>query len=51
MVGMDQVAQAMESIKVATAQNVASTKQTEVVANNIGELGRKLTELVAIYKV
>jgi len=51
MVGMDQVVQAMESIKTASTQNVASTKQTEVAAKNIEELGRKLAELVALYKV
>jgi methyl-accepting chemotaxis protein len=51
MAGMDQVAQAMESIKTASTQNVASTKQTEVAAKIIGELGRKLTELVALYRV
>jgi methyl-accepting chemotaxis protein len=51
MVGMDQVAHAMESIKTASTQNLASTKQTEVAAKNIQELGRKLTELVALYKV
>jgi methyl-accepting chemotaxis protein len=51
MAGMDQVAQAMENIKVASTQNVASTKQTEIAARNIGELGRKLTDLVALYKV
>ena len=51
MAGMDQVVQAMESIKTASTQNVASTKQTEVAAKNIEELGRKLTELVAMYKV
>jgi methyl-accepting chemotaxis protein len=51
MVGMDQVVQAMESIKMASTQNVASTRQTEAAAKNIQELGRKLTELVALYKV
>jgi methyl-accepting chemotaxis protein len=51
MAGMDQVAQAMENIKIASTQNVASTRQTEVAAKNIGELGRKLTELVALYRV
>jgi methyl-accepting chemotaxis protein len=51
MAGMEQVAQAMESIKVASEQNVASTKQTETAARNIGELGRKLQELLALYKV
>jgi methyl-accepting chemotaxis protein len=51
MVGMDQVAQAMESIKTASAQNVASTKQTESAARDMKELGQKLRELVALYKV
>jgi methyl-accepting chemotaxis protein len=51
MAGMDQVAQAMESIKIASTQNVASTRQTELAAKNIQGLGRKLTELVALYKV
>jgi methyl-accepting chemotaxis protein len=51
MAGMDQVAQAMENIKTASTQNVASTKQTETAARNIGELGRKLEKLVALYKV
>ncbi len=51
MVGMDQVAQAMENIKTASTQNVASTRQTEAAAKNIQELGRKLTDLVTLYKV
>jgi methyl-accepting chemotaxis protein len=51
MAGMDQVALAMESIKTASTQNVASTKQTESAAKNIDELGRRLKELVAVYKV
>lgn len=51
MAGMDQVVQAMENIKTASTQNVASTRQTETAARNIGALGRKLEELVALYKV
>lgn len=51
MAGMDQVAQAMENIKMASTQNVASTKQTEAAARNIGELGRRLEKLIALYKV
>jgi len=51
MAGMDQVAQAMESIKTASTQNVASSKQTESAAKNIDDLGRRLKELVAVYKV
>jgi methyl-accepting chemotaxis protein len=51
MAGMDQVAQAMESIKTASTQNVASTKQTESAAKSIDDLGRRLKELVAVYRV
>jgi methyl-accepting chemotaxis protein len=51
MAGMDQVALAMESIKTASTQNVASTRQTESAAKNIDELGRKLKALVAVYQV
>ncbi|MGA7218149.1 MAG: CHASE3 domain-containing protein [Candidatus Sulfotelmatobacter sp.] len=51
MIGMDQVVQAMENIKIASTQNVASTRQTESAAKNVEELGRKLTELAALYKV
>jgi methyl-accepting chemotaxis protein len=51
MAGMDQVAQAMESIKSASTQNVASTKQTESAAKSIDDLGRRLKELVAVYRV
>ncbi|HEV2247145.1 MAG TPA: CHASE3 domain-containing protein [Terriglobia bacterium] len=51
MAGMDQVALAMENIKQASAQNVASTKQTETAAQNMHELGQRLKELVAQYKV
>ena len=51
VVGMDQVAQAMESIKVASAQNVAGTKQAETAAQQLHELGERLKQLVAQYKV
>jgi methyl-accepting chemotaxis protein len=50
-VGMDQVALAMESIKTASAQNVASTRQMEEAAQNMQGLGEKLKELVGVYKV
>jgi methyl-accepting chemotaxis protein len=46
LVGMDQVALAMENIKQATAQNVAGTKQAEVAAQSLHDLGQKLEELV-----
>jgi methyl-accepting chemotaxis protein len=51
MIGMDQVASAMESIKTASAQNVASTRQTEAAARNIQELGHKLKAIVEQYTV
>lgn len=51
MVGMDQVALAMQSIKTASSQNLASTKQMETAAQNMQDLGQKLKELVAVYKV
>jgi len=46
LVGMDQVALAMENIKQASAQNVAGTKQAETAAQNLSELGHKLKQLV-----
>jgi methyl-accepting chemotaxis protein len=49
--GADQVALAMESIKQASAQNVTSTRQTESAAQNLHELGQKLTQLAVRYKV
>jgi PAS domain S-box-containing protein len=51
LVGMDQVALAMENIKQASVQNVASTRQAEVAAQNLHELGQKLKQLVEQYKV
>jgi methyl-accepting chemotaxis protein len=50
LVGMGQVAQAMESIKTATAQNVAGTRQAATAAQQLHELGGKLSQLVARYK-
>ncbi|MFA6980831.1 MAG: methyl-accepting chemotaxis protein [Ignavibacteriaceae bacterium] len=51
LVGMDQVAIAMENIKQASTQNVASTKQTETAAQSLNELGQKLKQLIARFKV
>jgi methyl-accepting chemotaxis protein len=51
LVGMDQVALAMESIKEASTQNVASAKQLEAAAHNLKELGQKLQQTVGKYKV
>jgi methyl-accepting chemotaxis protein len=46
MVGMDQVALAMESIKQASVQNVSGTKQAEVAAQSLHELGQKLSDMI-----
>lgn len=46
MVGMDQVALAMENIKQASEQNMAGTKQAETAAHNLHELGIKLNLLI-----
>ena len=51
LVGMDQVALAMENIKQATTQNVAGTKQAELAAQSLHNLGQKLQQLVAQYQV
>jgi methyl-accepting chemotaxis protein len=51
LVGMDQVAGAMENIKQASAQNVASAKQLESAARNLNELGQRLKHLVQNYAV
>ncbi len=46
MVGMDQVALAMENIKQASTQNVAGTRQAELAAQNLHELGQKLSAMI-----
>jgi methyl-accepting chemotaxis protein len=51
LVGVDQVASAMESIKQASAQNVASAQQLENAARNLNELGQRLKQMVERYKV
>ncbi|MGD9942283.1 MAG: methyl-accepting chemotaxis protein [Burkholderiaceae bacterium] len=51
LVGVDQVAGAMESIRQASGQNAASAKQLEDTARSLGELGRRLKQTVERYKV
>jgi methyl-accepting chemotaxis protein len=46
MVGMDQVALAMDNIKQASTQNVAGTRQAEVAAQSLHELGVKLGAMI-----
>jgi len=51
LVGMDQLAQAMGNIKTATTQNMESTRQAEVAAHQLHELGQRLKGMVGQYKV
>jgi len=51
MVGMEQVAQAMENIKEASILSVTSTRQAEQSAQNLHELGLKLKGLVDQFKL
>ncbi len=51
LAGMDQMALAMDNIKQASTQNVAGTKQTEIAAKNLHDLGQKLKQLVERYTV
>ena len=51
LLGVDQVAAAMESIKQASVQNVDSARQLESAARNLKELGERLKQLVERYKV
>lgn len=51
LIGMDQAAVAMESIKQASTQNLDSVKQLEVAARNLNEMGVKLQQLVGQYKI
>jgi len=46
LVGMDQMALAMDNIKQASAQNVAGTRQAEKAAQDLQKLGNKLKQLV-----
>ena len=46
MVGMDQVALAMENIKQASMQNVSGTRQAETAAHSLHELGLQLGSMI-----
>ncbi|MBI4750548.1 MAG: CHASE3 domain-containing protein [Acidobacteria bacterium] len=46
LVGMDQVASAMDSIRLATSQNMAGTKQAEQAAHTLNQLGQNLRALI-----
>jgi methyl-accepting chemotaxis protein len=47
LTGIDQVALAMQNIRDASAQNMASTRQVEQAARDLDGLARRLTDLVA----
>ena len=51
MVGMEQVAQAMENIKEASTLSVTSTRQAEQSAQNLHELGQRLKGLLERFKL
>jgi methyl-accepting chemotaxis protein len=51
VVGMGQIGVAMENINQAGAQNASSMKQMEIAAHNLHQLGQKLKDLVAQFKV
>jgi methyl-accepting chemotaxis protein len=51
LVGVDQVASAMENVKQASTQNADSAKQLEAAVHNLKDLGQKLRESVAHYRV
>lgn len=51
LVGVDQVAGAMENIRQASSQNAASATQLESAARNLNEIGRQLRQMVSRYQV
>jgi methyl-accepting chemotaxis protein len=46
LIGMEQVASAMENIKQASTESVSSTQQTEATARNLHKLSEKLLMMV-----
>ena len=51
LVGVDQVAGAMESIKQASTQNVMSATYLETTARSLNDLGHRLKQMIERYKV
>lgn len=51
LVGMDQVAVAMENIKQTSAQNVASARELDSAARSLNDLGQRLKQTVEQYAV
>jgi methyl-accepting chemotaxis protein len=50
LVGVDQVASAMESVKQTSTQNADSARQLEAAVHNLNELGQKLKTSVSQYR-
>ncbi len=51
LIGMDQVALAIDNIRQASTQNMASTRQAEASAHSLHELGQRLKDLIERYRV
>ncbi len=51
LVGMDQLAQAMQNIRDASEQNLRSSRQTERAAEDLHQLGVRLKDMLARYRV
>jgi methyl-accepting chemotaxis protein len=51
LIGVDQVASAMDSIRQVSGQNVASATQLESAARNLDEIGQQLRQMVKRYQV
>ncbi|MFZ3155492.1 methyl-accepting chemotaxis protein [Pseudomonas sp.] len=51
MIGMDQVVSAMENIRQASQDNVGGTRQVDLAARNLHQLGLKLKGLAARFKL
>jgi methyl-accepting chemotaxis protein len=51
MAGMDQIVPAMENIKQASEQNVIGTKQTQIAAHNLNDLGQNMKKLLEKFNV
>ena len=48
--GIEQIAGAMQSLKLATAQGLASTRQTEKAAQDLNGLAKELSAVIAVYQ-
>ncbi len=51
LIGMEQIASAMESIKIASIQNASNTKQVDLAMTNFQKINQKLTSLLNTYKL